>query len=110
MPLTIEMFDSHIIWAHKDFDESYILYNKEKLKFKLINIRGETLDAIEATKWQNVVTYVLENIDYESKAEYHIQFNYMHTWTEEKIIEVNKIIDEWDDDINGISRYILMLV
>jgi len=108
MPLSVEMHGSHITWAHRDFDESYIVYDGEERKFKLINIKNETLDAIEAIKWQNVVTYILENIDYESKAEFHIKFNYMHTWPEEKIEQVKKIANGLNDK-KTISKYVLML-
>ena len=69
MTLSVEMHGSHITWAHRDFDESYIVYDGEERKFKLINIKNETLDAIEAIKWQNVVTYILENMKLRSDKE-----------------------------------------
>ena len=105
----VEFYDSHIIWEHRDFDEAYISWDSRDKKYKLINIKDDEIDGIEAEKWQDVVQYVMENIHYESNIKHHIKFNYLHTWDNKKIQHINKISDSWDNDCKGISAFVLML-
>lgn len=103
MALEIELYDSHIIWQHNNFDKSYVFYDSN---FKIININNGTYEALESDNCRDVYQYMIENIVYDDQ----ITFKYLYNLPQEKIDKINKIANEWEDDNRGILSFILLLL